>query len=983
MSQNFKPNFSDLGIYDTLMLRRIHKILLVCSSYDAFILEQDGRIDDLILKEYTSLNLRFPPIIKIVNTAKCAFDILENEQIDLIIAMPSISDYDVFEFSKKVKSHYPNVFMILLTPFSRDISLRLEKENKEYFDYIFSWLGNPDILIAIIKLVEDQMNADNDFKIGVQYILLVEDSVRYFSSFLPIMYKILLQHNPDIEANALNEHHKMIRKRGRPKILMANNFNKAIDIVQKYPKNLLGVISDVSFPKDGRKVQGAGFLLVEFLRERFFDLPILLQSSDIANKELAERLNITFVDKNSPDLLYKIRDFIRKYLALGDFVFINPENGQEIKRAKDLYEMQKVIFDVPDNSLVYHLSRNHLSRWLNTRAIFNLGNYLREYQIDQFESLDDIRHFVKNSIAEFLLAESRGIIARFSKENYDEYISFAQIGSGVIGGKARGLLFLDLLISKYNLDKKWENIDISTPRTVVIGSGVFDEFMETNNLYEFVFDENISDEQILKKFIDSTFPMQYVEDLIYLLEFFKRPVAVRSSSLLEDSYYQPYAGIYNTYMLPFRENIQNNLNMLIKAIKSVWASVFFGESKAYSKVTQNLLDEEKMAVVIQPICGDYYNNRYYPIISGVAKSFNYYPIGNEKPEDGIVEIALGLGKQIVEGGLSLRFVPSNPQNIFQLSDNKLALTHTQKDFYAIDMTIESFEPSVDERVTLKKFSLADAEKDGTLNYVCSVYNYDNDTIYDGFHYEGKKIITFSNILKYNQFPLAEILDTILKIGQKEMGHPVEIEFAVNYNFRKSPIVNFRLLQIRPIVEMKQIVNIKDSDLNPQNAIVISYSAMGNGIIDDVKNIVYVRPQNFDSIYNLKIKEIIANINSQIEALGENYLLIGPGRWGSRDHWLGIPVKWSQISAARVIVEASLPNYVIEPSQGTHFFQNITALRVAYFNVNPHFGDGIYDVDYLDSLAAQYEDTFVRWIRLDSPLVIKVDGKKRIGIVFKK
>lgn len=979
---NIDFNSSVLEIYDNLMQKRILKVLLICSSYDAFILEEDGRIEELIFKEYTSLNLRYPPYFVIVPTAKEAFEELNKNDVGLIIAMPSITDDDVFKFSKSVKNKYPTIPFVLLTPFSRDISLRIEKENMQHIDYIFSWLGNTDILLAIVKLVEDALNADTDFSFGVQFILLVEDSIRYYSSFLPQMYKMLLSHNPDIEANTLNEHHKMVRKRGRPKVMLANSYDKATEIITKYSKNMLGVISDVRFPKNGKIEPKAGFLLADFIKYMKLEVPIVFQSSEIENKEIAESRKIGFFDKNSPDLLHRLRGFMRKYLALGDFVFIDPCSKEEIMKAKDLYSLQKIIFDIPDKSLTYHLKRNHLSRWLNARAIFNLGNFLREYSIDQFKDLNEIRYFIRKSINEFLLTESRGVIARFNTENYDEFISFAQIGDGVIGGKARGILFLDMMISNYKLEKKWQNVDVSTPRTVVIGSGVFDEFMEQNKLYEFVFD-NKTDEQIVNRFIEAEFPAKYLPEIELLISFFRSAVAVRSSSLLEDSYYQPYAGIYSTYMLPFKDNLQNNLQMLIKAIKCVWASVFFEESKSYSKVTQNMLDEEKMAVIIQPICGRQRNGKFYPILSGVAKSYNYYPIGIEKTEDGIAEIALGLGKQIVEGSTSLRFSPKATDRIMQLSETHIALTDTQKDFYAMDMTLDNFTPSADEKVTLKKYTLKDAEKDNSIDFISSTYNYQNDMIYDGNFYEGKKILTFNNILKYNKIPLADILNTILKMGQEAMGHPVEIEFAMDFDFKQSQNVNFRLLQIRPIVEVKEIVNIKNEEIKNDDCVVVSYSALGNGIIEDIFDIVYVKPETFDSVYNPDIKEIIAKINDEIDKLGRNYILIGPGRWGSRDRWLGIPVKWSNISAARIIIEAGLPNYVIEPSQGTHFFHNITALRVGYFNVNPHLKDGFYDIEYLNSFDAVYEDNFIRWIQSPSPFKIKIDGKKRIGLILKK
>jgi CheY-like chemotaxis protein len=973
--------FIDREIYNNLMQKRIHKVLLVCSSYDYFILEQDGRIDEMIFNEYVSLNLRYPPFFVRVPSAKKAFKEVNKGDVDLIIVMPSLNDMDLFDFAKEIKKDFFWIPVVILTPFSRDISLRIENEDLEHIDYIFSWLGNTDILLAIIKLVEDKINAETDIKHGVQAILLVEDSIRYYSSFLPLMYKTIFQQTKDLESETLNEHQKMLRKRGRPKIILANTYEEALYFFEKYNDNLLGVISDVGYPKNGVRDKLAGIKLCNYIQEKNPHIPILLQSSDKSNLKWSEKLNIGFLHKNSPSLLHKLKSFMRHYLAFGDFIFVNPITKTEITRAADLKSLRKVIFEVPDYSLRYHLERNHLSRWLNTRALFSLGNYLKNFSLNEFEDLTEMRHFIADSIKRFRKQESSGVIAQFSLKSYDEDVSFARIGDGMIGGKARGLAFLDMIISKRKIFRTFENFNISIPKTVVVATSVFDDFMEQNNLFEFAISD-ASDDQILKRFIDAVFPPDYIPLLLKFLEVVKKPIAVRSSSLLEDSHYQPFAGVYSTFMVPYTDSIEDNLNLLIKAIKNVYASVYYKESKTYMKATQNVIDEEKMAVVLQEICGESHNGKFYPIISGVARSINFYPIGSEKTEDGIVNLAFGLGKQIVEGETNLRFSPGAPDKILQLTDPKTALTQTQKHFYALDLSRHDFEPSTDDSVTLKKYRLNDALEDGTLDFVASTYDFHTETLNDGTHYEGKKVLTFNNLLKYRQIPFNSVLKTVLKIGQKEMGNPVEIEFAANFDFKKSKEIFFRLLQIRPIVANKENVTIKPEKIDKNNTILMSFSALGNGIIKNVFDIIYVKPDNFDSTFNPKMAEIIGELNSKFIKEGKNYFLIGPGRWGSRDRWLGIPVKWSQISAARVIVESGLDSYRVEPSQGTHFFQNLTSFRVGYFTINPYLKDGYYDVEYLNSMPAVYEDDYIRQVHFDSMLNAVIDGKKRIGIIFK-
>lgn len=966
--------------FNTLMKKRIYHVLLIASKYDTFILEDDGRIDEQIFNEYVSLNLRYPPQFIQANSVEEAMDVLENENIDLIIYMSTTFEEKVIQDLKQKK---PKIPVVLLTPFSREISIKYNTGKLGGADYIFSWLGNADILLAIIKLIEDKMNAEHDVtEVGVQVILLVEDSVRFYSSYLPNIYKIIFKQSKAFMTEGLNEHQKMLRMRGRPKILLATTFEEAEMLFHKYKNNLLGVITDMSYPRNGVEDKEAGLHLIRMIKQEDKYMPILLQSSDINTKQIAKELKVGYLNKNSPTLSIQLRDFISEYFAFGDFVFIDPETNQEVLRAKDLKNLQEILFDIPDNSFLYHISRNHISKWLKARALFPLADLFKQFQPEDFENLDEIRRYLYDAISKFRMYKGRGVIADFHRDRFDEYQTFSRIGEGSIGGKARGLAFLDSLVKRNHLIDRYENIIITIPRTVVLCTDIFDEFMEENRLYEVALSGR-SDEEILDRFIKARLPFRIHEDLYAFISITKNPIAVRSSSLLEDSYYQPFAGIYSTYMIP---NIVDDERLMIEklsmAIKSVYASAFYKDSKAYMAATLNVIDEEKMAIVLQEVCGSRYGDRFYPTISGVARSVNFYPIEPEKPEDGIVNIAFGLGKYIVEGGITLRFSPRYPKKLLQLATPKMALTETQTMFYALDLRPESFRPSTDDSVNLLKLRISEAEKDNSLRWVASTFDYNNNILRDGVNYPGKKVITFANILKNNVFPLADILNDLLMIGSKEMNKGIEIEFAVDLNVPKDHPVIFFPLQIRPIVETKEYLGEDISDIPAEKTIIKAHQALGNGKIENIRDFIYIKPESFDPAKTKEIAQMMGQINDKFVAEGKNYVLVGPGRWGSNDPWLGIPVKWPQISAARVIVEAGLKNYRIDPSQGTHFFQNITSFRVGYFTINPFINDGYFDLDYLSKFPAYFENDFIRHVRFEKPIMIKIDGKKKIGVIMK-
>ncbi|MCK5839900.1 MAG: phosphoenolpyruvate synthase [Bacteroidales bacterium] len=981
---NLKKYYFDDTSFINLMKKRIYHVLLISSAYDAFILEDDGRVDEQIFNEYVSLNLRYPPQFIITDSEEEAFNILEEIHIDLIITMRSAAEANTFEIAGRLKSKYPDTPIIILTPFSREATIKVDNEDLSAIDYIFSWLGNPDILLAIIKLIEDRMNVEQDVsEVGVQTIILVEDSIRFYSSYLPNIYKIIFKQSQAFMMEGLNEHQQMLRMRGRPKILLATTYEEAISLYETYKKNLLGIITDVSYKRNGVMDKEAGIRLCKKVKADDPYMPLLLQSSEAENEKIAKKIEVGFINKTSKTLSIELRKFIIDFFAFGDFIFLDPDTMQEINRAHDLKSLQMKMFEIPDNSLLYHITRNHFSKWLRARALFPLADLFRDLRMEDFDNdLYAVRRFVFDAMANFRISKARGIIAEFSKERFDDYLSFTRIGEGSIGGKARGLAFIDNLIKKNHILDKYDDVIVTIPRTVVLCTDIFDEFMEENNLYKIALSD-LSDEDILQHFVKARLPFRIHEDLYTLISYVRNPLAIRSSSLLEDSHYQPFAGIYSTYMIPYVENDERLMNQILSdAIKCVYASAFFKNSKAYMAATSNLIDEEKMAIVIQTVCGQNYNGKYYPTISGVARSINFYPIEPEKPEDGIVNIALGLGKHIVDGGMTLRFSPKYPTKILQLSTPEMALKETQKVFYALDQSSGGFTPTKDDNFNINKYKIKEAEKDLSFKHVASTYDFENNLVRDGIHYKGKKLITFSNILNHKIFPLAEIIAMALEIGQKEMNKPVEIEFAVDMGVSKDEPIIFNLLQIRPIVDIKESIDENLEDIPVDKTIIYSNSALGNGVINDICDLVYVKPETFSADRNPEIARKIEEINEQFIKENKNYILIGPGRWGSLDPWLGIPVKWPQISSARVIIESGLENYRIDPSQGTHFFQNLTSFGVGYFTINPYINDGFYDLAHLSSFSPYYEDENIRHIRFEKPLTVMIDGQKNIGVIMK-
>jgi hypothetical protein len=973
--------FEDVA-FDQLMQNRINKVLIVCSNYDYYMLEEDGRIDELIFNEYTSLNLRYPPSFIHANSAKRAVIMLASDKIDLVITWLDIGNYKAFETSKLIKESFPDVPIAALSHYSSELRNKLEKADAGFIDFVFHWNGNIDIFLAIIKLTEDRMNAEKDInKIGVKAILLVEDSLRFYSRYLPIIYKIILKQSNAFMSEGLNEHRKMMLMRGRPKILLATNFEEGKYLFEKYKDNLLGIISDVSYFKEGKRDAKAGFELLKYVRsfERYF--PFLVQSSDNNNEKFALELKGKFLYKHSEILEEEIKNYINQYFSFGDFKFWDPIQKKVLATVKDLTGFQKALNAVSTASIIYHAKRSEYSKWLKSRALFPLANLFSNIEYDDFDDAEEAREFLINAIKVYRIFRSRGVISKFDKNKYDEYLGFARIGDGALGGKGRGLAFIDSFLKRHKLFKKYEDVLISIPRTVVLSTEVFDEFMEQHKLILFVANCN-NDEEILNKFISKSLPQWVLDDIQAFLQISNAPLAIRSSSVLEDSHYQPFAGIFATYMLP-NTSKDKMLEMVCNAVKSVMASAFFQGSKSYLKATAHTIEESKMAVILQEITGKQYKDVYYPNISGVARSINFYPIGNELPNEGIANIALGLGEIIVGGGQTLRFSPFHPKKILQLSSPRSTQRDTQQYFYGLDMNPDSYVVSTNEAINKKKISIRNAENHGSLKFVASTYDLQNNIIKPGVMHDGIRVISFDNVLKYNTFPLPEILQDLLRIGQREMRSPIEIEFAVNLDVPSGKPKEFSFLQIRPIVETNKIRSKLPENFDVSDTIIYSESALGNGKYEHINDLVYVKPETFNSANTRQIAAAVEQINKKFTALDKNYVLVGPGRWGSSDPWLGIPVIWPQISAAKIIVESGLNNFRIDPSQGTHFFQNLTSFKVGYLTINPFINDGFFDVDYLNKHDSIYEDEFLRHICFKKPLTIIIEGKKNKAAIFKE
>ena len=970
--------------FQNLMRVRIKNVLLVSSLYDLFVFEEDGRLYELIRNEYQGLNLSHAPEINRVSSGKEAIRLAKEEgQIDLIITTLHIEDMRVTHLAKMLREEGINVPIVLLAYDNRELTELILHHEMSFFDRVFIWQGDFRLIIAIIKHLEDKLNVEHDTQIvGVQSIILIEDNIRYYSSFLPLIYMEIMKQSQRLISEGINLSHKFLRMRARPKILLCTNYEEAWDYYQKYAEHILGIISDIDFPHNGQPDPQAGLEFAKNVKKHHPDIPILLQSNVPENEEKARSVGASFLLKDSPTLLHDLREFMNKNFSFGDFVFRTPD-GREVGRAHDLISLEEQLRSVPEESIRYHGERNHFSNWLKARTEFWLAHKLRPRKVTDFSSIEEIRKDLINSLQEYRRFRQRGLITDFKKESFDPNSSFARIGGGSLGGKARGLSFVNILINNYNVQNYFKNVKIYIPPAVVLGTDIFDQFLDENNLRSFALSTS-DDRKILDRFLKAKkFPEEIINQLADFLDLVQEPLAVRSSSLLEDSQYHPFAGVYKTYMLP-----NNNpdplirLVELLKAIKRVYASTFYQAAKDYIQATTYRLEEEKMAIIIQKMVGSTFGERFYPHFAGVARSYNFYPIPPQKSSDGVASVALGLGKMVVDGGMTIKFCPKYPNRIPQLSTLKMALKNSQNEFYALDVSGKIQDMDEKEDYFVKKYPLTVAEEDGTLHYLGSTYSPENDAIYDGISRSGPRIVSFAPILKGKLFPLAEILEMLLELGSWGMGTPVEIEFAVNLSRLKENGVEFGLLQIRPLVLNREIEELKIEDYAPERLICQSEQVLGNGIIKDIYDIVYVDRERFDRSQSRLVAQEVSMLNSKLLAEKRPYLLIGVGRWGTLDPWLGIPVTWDQICGARAIVEADFKDMSVAPSQGSHFFQNLNSFMVGYFTVHSNHNHSFIDWEWLSRQPAVDEAKFTRHLRFSEPITVKMNGHVNKGVILK-
>ena len=961
-----------------LMARRIFNVLLIANPYDAFMLEDDGRVDEKIFDEYAKLGLRYPPRFIQVASEEEALRQMEKFSFDLVIVMPGTDNNDIFDIARGIKNSQPQIPCIILTPFSHGISKRMADEDLSAFEYVFCWLGNTELLLSIIKLIEDKMNLAHDLEAGVQMIMLVEDNVRFYSSILPNLYKFVLQQSLEFATEALNSQLETLRMRGRPKIVLARNYEEAWALYDQFSDNTLGVISDCRFPREGKLDELAGVRLLNAIRERDEFVPLIMESSETEKAKLMEGKKVRFVDKNSKKMAVDLRELILRYFGFGDFVFRNPQTLEEVARLRNLKDLQDNIFTLPRESLLYHVQHDNVSRWLSSRALFPIADFLKRITWNSLQDVDQHRQIIFDAIVSYRRMKNQGVVAVFHRERFDRYSNFARIGDGSLGGKGRGIAFIDHIIKRHTDLNEYDNAEVMIPKTVVLCTDIFDEFMDSNELYQVALSD-IPDEDILANFLNARLPARLIGDLMAFLDVVETPIAIRSSSLLEDSHYQPFAGIYSTYMIPHVPDKYEQLHMLSDAIKAVYASVYYRDSKAYMTATSNVIDQEKMGVILQEVVGEQHDNRFYPTLSGVARSVNYYPIGDERAEEGTVNLALGLGKYIVDGGQCLRVCPAHPHQVLQTSEMELALKETQTRFFALDLANPPQTFLTNDGFNILNLRVNQAEKDGTLQYIASTYDPYDQVIRDGIYEGGRKVITFCGVLQQGVFPLPELLQKVMRYGQDEMRRPVEIELAANIHPDRTG--ELYLLQIRPMVDNKMNLDEDLTAIPDADCVLRSHNAIGHGIMTDIQDILYVKTDNWSASMNPAIADEIDTINRRYLDEGRGYVLVGPGRWGSSDPWLGIPVKWPAISAARVIVEAGLQNYRVDPSQGTHFFQNLTSFGVGYFTINDFLGDGIYRQDLLAAMPAVEETEHVRVVRFDQNLTIKIDGMRKEGVIL--
>lgn len=978
-----KENSTRFKGFQDLMRKRIRDVLLVSSLYDSYLFEEDGRLYELIRNEYQGLNLSHSPELTRVSSGAEGIALAKEEnRFDLIITTLHIEDMHSLEFAKQAREAGLKIPIVLLAFDNKELGDLMLHHDMSVFDRVFIWQGDFHLIIAIIHDLEDRMNVVHDTEaVGVQSIILIEDNIRFYSSFLPLIYTEILKQSQRLISEGVNLAHRYLRMRARPKILLCTTYEEALEYYNAYKENILGVISDFDFLREGKQDPLAGLLFAKKVKGELSDVPILLQSNLKENERKAHSIGASFVLKESAVLLHEVRQFMNQYFSFGDFIF-RTLDGKEVGRAIDLQSLEEQLRTVPEESLRYHGERNHFSNWLKARTEFWLAEQLRPRKVSDYASFEELRQDLISSLHEYRQMQKRGIITDFKKETFDPASSFARIGTGSLGGKARGLGFLNTLISNELHREEFAGVRLYVPPGVVIGTDVFDEFLDVNHLHDLVMSP-VDDETLTKRFVGAeNFPHDVLKQLDDFLEINTEPLAVRSSSLLEDSQYQPFAGVYETYMIPNNDSDSSvRMAELLGAIKRVYASTFYRKAKDYIKMTSYRLEEEKMAVIIQKMVGSPHGSHFYPSFAGVAKSHNFYPTPPQVSADGIVSIALGLGKTVVDGGVCVRFCPKYPFHLQQLSSIEDTLANNQHEFFALDLEAKTGIGETHDTLT-KSLPLDVAEKDGTLSYVGSTYSAENDAVYDGISRTGMRLVTFSPILKNKLIPLPEILMMLMDLGSSGMGSPVEIEFAVSIKPGALQTAEFGVLQMRPLVISREFEELRVETNDKSQILCESSAVLGNGIIDNVCDILLVDPEKFNRARSQEVADEIGRFNARLVGEGKPYLLIGVGRWGTLDPWLGIPVRWDQISGARTIVESEFKDISVTPSQGSHFFQNLTAFMIGYFSIDTVHHAGFIDWDWLLSQKPVEETEFTRHLRFKNPVQIKMNGHKNKGIILK-
>ena len=971
-----KSNY-DRDVYHDLMPFKVKEILLVANLYDAYSIEKEGRFSEHVLGEYHQLSLTSMPRITGVSSEEEIFAQLESKHFDLIIFMVGVEKTLPLQLSGKIKTEFPYIPVFLLLNNNKDIEFFKGHALMKNIDRIFVWNGESKVFFAMIKLIEDKINVENDTRVGlVRVILLVEDSPQYYSRYLPLLYSIVLEQTRRIiEDVSTDELYKVLRMRARPKILLASDFEEAKAILDKYKDFILSLITDVKYEKNGVVNEAAGFELTRYARLINKELPIIIQSHDSENSRMAYELKTTFIDKNSETLVQDFKSFITHYLGFGNFIYRNTD-GVQIAIARSLKEFESYLKVIPDDSLIYHARKDHFSQWLMARGEIQVAKIINPAKVSDFNNTRDLREYLIQVIKQFRNEQNRGKIIPFEESALTDETNVVSLSSGSMGGKGRGLAFINTLIYNYDFEKILPHIKIRTPKTSIIGTDEFEYFIERNKLQDRLI-EGIDYDAVKIMFLDASLTDTLVKRLKILLKYITNPLAVRSSGLFEDSLMQPFAGIFETYLLPNNHpDINVRLNQLMDAIKLVYASVYSKIARGYIKAINYQIEEEKMAVIIQEVVGNRYENCFYPHISGVAQSYNYYPFAHMKPEEGFAVAALGLGKQVVEGEKAYRFSPKYPDT--EINSPRDQFKNSQVSFYAVDLGKEFINLLEGEMAGLVKLDIDDAERHGTIRHLASVYDVDNNRIVPGLTHAGPRIINFSNILKYNYIPLAETIAATLDVVQEAMGAPVEIEFAVDLNRDKELKASFYLLQIKPLIGSMQDFSFNPEELDSEKVLMLSEKGMGNGLIDDITDVIYIDIAAFDKRNTVEMVSEIEGLNTVMQAENRKYLLIGPGRWGTRDRWIGIPVNWPQISSAKVIVETSLEGYPLDASSGSHFFHNVTSMNVGYFSIQQELSGSWIRWDMLDQQELVQRTKHFKHVRFPKPVIIKMDGKKRIA-----